>query len=161
MILELVLRRRLTWLPGAADGYIDFIPQNAVAEIILSLVRAGVVNRDYWLTAGARAPRLQHLLGLAVARASHIFGRPIAVPHLVGLDEFERFLRSELLAAQPAAKRLAYKQLSHYAKYLSIVEPLPTSLPSLPYDPDQTFASNVRYWCAQNGRREIAAARAG
>ncbi len=157
-ILELALRGRVPWLPGAADSYIDFIPQDAVADIILSLVRASVVNRDYWLTAGARAPRLQHLLGLAVANASHIFGQPIAVPHLVRPDVFERFLRSKLLTAQPAAKRIAYKQLSHYARYLSIVEPLPTSLPSLPYDPDQTFASNVRYWCARNGHAEFAAA---
>ncbi len=161
LILELALRGRVPWLPGAADGYIDFIPQDAVADIILSLVRAGVVNRDYWLTAGARAPRLQHLLGLAVANASHIFGRPIAVPHLVGPDLFERFLRSKLLTAQPAAKRIAYKQLSHYAKYLSIVEPLPTSLSSLPYHTDQTFVSNVRYWCAQNRDADFAAARDG
>ncbi len=160
-ILELALRRRVPWLPGAADGYIDFIPQDAVADIILSLVRAGVVNRDYWLTAGARAPRLQHLLGLAVTNASHIFRQPIAVPHLVRPDVFERFLQSKLLAAQPAAKRVAYKQLSHYVKYLSIVEPLPTSLPSLPYDPDQTFASNVRHWCVQNRDAEFAAARDG
>ena len=161
LILELALRKRVPSLPGAADGYIDFIPQDAVADIILSLVRAGVVNRDYWLTAGARAPRLQHLLGLAVADASHIFGQPIAVPHLVRPDVFERFLRSKLLTTQPAARRAAYKQLSHYVKYLSIVEPLPTSLPSLPYDPDQTFTSNVRHWCAQNGHAEFAAARDG
>ena len=157
-ILDLALRERVTWVPGAAAGYIDFIPQDAVADIILGLVRAGVVNRDYWLTAGARAPRLQHLLSLAVANASPIFGQPIAVPQLVSPDVFERFLRSKLLTAQPAAKRMAYKQLSHYAKYLSIVDPLPTSLPILPYDPDQTFASNVRHWCAQNGQAEFAAA---
>ena len=161
MILELALRGRVPWLPGAADGYIDFVPQDAVADIILGLVRGGVVNRDYWLTAGARAPRLQHLLGLAVANASHMFGGPIAVPHLVGPDVFERFLRSKLLTTQPAARRIAYKQLSHYAKYLSIVEPLPTSLPSLPYNSDQTFVSNVRYWCAQNRDAEVAAARDG
>ena len=158
LILELALRRRVTWLPGTADSYIDFIPQDAVADIILGLVRAGVVNRDYWLTAGARALRLRHLIALVVANASQIFGHPITPPHLVGADVFERFLRSKLLTAQPAAKRIAYKQLSHYARYLSIVEPLPTSLPSLPYDSDQTFASNVRYWCARNGHAEFAAA---
>ena len=69
------------------------------------------------------------------------------------------FLRSKLLTTQSAARRIAYKQLSHYAKYLSIVEPLPTSLPSLPYNSDQTFVSNVRYWCAQNRDAEVAAAR--
>ena len=90
--------------------------------------------------------------------ASQIFGRPIAAPHLVGADVFERFLRSKLLTAQPAAKRIAYKQLSHYVKFLSIVEPLPTSLPNLPYDCDQTLAANVRYWCARNGHAKIAAA---
>ena len=151
LILELALRRRVTWLPGTADSYIDFIPQDAVADIILGLVRAGVVNRDYWLTAGARAPRLQHLIGLVVANASRILGHPITAPELVEPDLFERFLRSNLLTAQPAAKRIAYKQLSHYAKYLSIDEPLPSSLSSLPYSPDQTLASNVRYWCARNG----------
>ena len=158
LILELALRRRVPWLPGAADGYIDFIPQDVVADIILSLVRAGVVNREFWLTAGARAPRLQHLLGLAVANASHMFGQPIAMPRLMRPDVFERDLRSKLLTAEPAAKRIANKQLSHYVKYLSIVEPLPTSLPNLPYDPDQTFASNVQYWYAHTGQAEFAAA---
>ena len=148
----------MTWLPGTADSYIDFIPQDAVADIILGLVRAGVVNRDYWLTAGARAPRLQHLIGLVVANASRILGHPITAPELVEPDLFERFLRSKLLTAQPAAKRIAYKQLSHYAKYLSIDEPLPSSLSALPYSPDQTLASNVRYWCARNGHAESVAA---
>ena len=160
-ILELTIRGRVEWLPGAADSYIDFVPQDVVADSILRLVREGIVNRDYWLTSGARAPRLQHLLGLAVASASRILGRPIAVPHLVEPVLFERFLRSKLLATQPAAKRFAYKQLSHYVKYLSIVDPLPTSLSNLPYDPDQTLASNVGYWCARNGRRESLAALAG
>ena len=160
-ILELVLRGRASWLPGAADSYIDFIPQDAVADIILGLVREGVVNRDYWLTAGARAPRLQHLLNLAVANASQLFGRPLAVPRLVKPALLESYLQPKHLSSQSAAKRLAYKQLSHFAKYLSMVEPLPTSLASLPYDPDQTFVSNIRYWCARNGRAEITAARVG
>ena len=160
-ILELVLRGRAPLLPGVPDSYIDFVPQDVVADMILSLVRAGVVNRDYWLTAGPRAPRLQHLLNLAVAKASHIFGRPLAVPRLVKPALLERFPQPNLRSAQPAATRMAYQQLSHFAKYLSIVEPLPTSLPSLPFDPDQAFASNIRYWCARNGRAEIAAARVG
>ncbi|MCH7498170.1 MAG: hypothetical protein IH971_10005, partial [Candidatus Marinimicrobia bacterium] len=66
------------------------------------------------------------------------------MPRLVKPALLERFLQPKRLSAQPAAKRRAYKQLSHFAKYLSIVEPLPTSLPSLPYDPDQTFVSNIR-----------------
>ncbi len=159
LILDLVLRQRASLLPGVADAYIDFVPQDVVADFILSLVRAGVVNRDFWLTAGARAPRLGHLIDLAVADASRLLGRPLAAPRLVGPEAFERFAHRTILATQPAAQRIAYKRLSLYAKYLSIVEPLPTSLSSLRYDPDQTLASNVRYWCARNGRAETAAAR--
>ena len=156
--LELVIRGRLSWLPGIADSYIDFIPQDTVADIIVGLVRAEAVNRDYWLTAGARAPRLRYLLDLAIANASHIFERPIAAPRLVSPDTFERFLRSEHLTEEPAAKRMTYKQLPHFAPYLSIVDPLPTSLHSLPYDPDQAFVSNVRHWRAHNGHAESVAA---
>ena len=159
-ILELILRRRTPLLPGTAEGYIDFVPRDVVADVILGLARAGVVDREFWLTAGARAPRLKHLLGLAAANASSVLGRPIPVPRLVNPASFERMLRSSRRTGRPVALRNAFEQLSAYAKYLSIVEPLPTSLAVLSYDPDETFAANIRYWCSRNGAPEMAAASA-
>ena len=159
MILDLVLRGHTPLVPGMSDSIIDFIPQDAVADFVLKLVRAGVENRDYWLTAGAQAPTLQHLLGLAVTNASQILGRPLTVPQLIRPEIFKRFVQSKRPTSQPAAKSITYKQLYPYIKYLSITEPLPTSFSILPYDLDKTFASNIRYLCTHNGDTEMAAAR--
>ena len=160
-ILDLVLRRQIPILPGAAEGYIDFVPKDVVADFIVGLVRAGVVDGDYWLTAGTRAPRLLHLLELAVASASRANGRPIPVPRLVAPASFERLLRAPRRNGRPVTRRPDLQQLSSYVKYLSIIEPLPTSLNFLSYDLEQTFLSNVRYWCARNNGLSMEAARAG
>ncbi len=141
-IVGLVLQRQLPIFPASGDGYIDFVPRDVVAHAILALVREGVVDRDVWLTAGPQAPRLRDVLAVVVSTAARVFGRPMAMPRLIqGVDD------ARFLSSGPVSRRVAYRQLSLYAKYLSSVEALPTSFAELPYDPEATLAANVRHWC--------------
>ena len=129
-ILGGVLDGSLPILPASPHAYIDCVPQDTLAEVILALIAEGRMVADYWITAGERAitmSGLSDILDKYAAGQGFSFTRP----RFVTPDMVERLLRPVFLPALPASVQRRFERLLKMSAYLLIDEVFPTSLPEL------------------------------
>ncbi|MFE6311999.1 SDR family oxidoreductase [Streptomyces rochei] len=116
-------------LPGAPDARIDMVPQDHVARAVGDLVRGGVGDGEYWLTAGKDAIELREFADVCADVAErHGLPRPQR-PRLIPVEAVHRLLLPMLEGtALPTAVR---RRLEHYAELLLVFQrelPFDTSL---------------------------------
>ncbi|MEU3900851.1 SDR family oxidoreductase [Streptomyces sp. NPDC045251] len=116
-------------LPGAPEARIDMVPRDYVSRAIGDLVRGGVADGEYWLTAGKEAIGLREFADVcADAAVRHGLPRPQR-PRLVPADAVHRLLLPMLEGTSlPASLR---RRLECYAELLLVFQrelPFATSL---------------------------------
>ncbi|MFC7884518.1 SDR family oxidoreductase [Streptomyces sp. NPDC057376] len=116
-------------LPGAPEARIDMVPRDYVSRAIGDLVRGGVADGEYWLTAGKEAIGLREFADVcADVAVRHGLPRPQR-PRLVPVDAVHRLLLPMLEGTSlPASLR---RRLEYYAELLLVFQrelPFDTSL---------------------------------
>jgi len=128
---ELIFRGVLpVWVPASPDAYMDFIPQDIVADIVCALVDRSDVRGEFWLTAGNRALQVRKAVSLWEQHVPRLTGRAIKPLRYVEPDVIDRLIRPVFLPALPARTQMMVNQALELLSF-SIEQPLPTSLPQL------------------------------
>ena len=159
----LLLKGFLPVVPVSPHSYVDFVPQDVVAEAIVALLKQEHSGGEYWLTAGHRALTLCDLFDIGVEHGQRLIGRPFVPPRLVTPDVFDRLIRPVFMPAFPVKMQRIINRAIQVGKYLSIDEPFPTSLPDLehqlglPVLPDSsvTFLRGLEYWRDREGVADL------
>jgi nucleoside-diphosphate-sugar epimerase len=107
-------------VPGAPDARIDIIPQDFVARATADLIRAGVVDGDFWLTAGKESARLHELVEIC-RKFARGYGLPDPTPpRLMPVEAVHRLLMPMLEGtALPESLR---KRFRYYAELLLVFQ---------------------------------------
>jgi len=157
-MIRLLVRELLPVVPGSPRSFIDFVPQDSVAEAILALIDHEVSEGEYWLTAGEGALRFQAGLEVVLASAAQALGRPLTRPRVMKPDAFDRLIRPVFLPAFPARQQRMFEEALDFVKYMNMDEAFPSSfatlhnslgIAALP-DARQTLARSVAYIMAQS-----------
>ncbi|MEV5314307.1 SDR family oxidoreductase [Streptomyces sp. NPDC052610] len=107
-------------LPGAPDARVDMVPQDYVTQAIGDLVRGGVGNGEYWLTAGKEAILLREVADVCAEFAvRHGLPEPDR-PRLIPVEAVHRLLLPMLEGtALPGSMR---RRLRYYAELLLVFQ---------------------------------------
>ncbi|AWW40836.1 ketoreductase [Streptomyces sp. AS58] len=107
-------------LPGAPDARVDMIPQDYVTKAIGDLVRGGVCDGEYWLTAGKEALLLREITDVCGEFAVRSgLPRPHR-PRLIPVDAVHRLLLPMLEGTSlPESVR---RRFQHYAELLLVFQ---------------------------------------
>ncbi|MER6346429.1 SDR family oxidoreductase [Streptomyces sp. NPDC001595] len=116
-------------LPGAPDARVDMVPQDYVTRAVGDLIRGGVGNGEYWLTAGKEAILLREIADTCAEFAVRYGLREPARPRLIPVEAVHRLLLPMLEGtALPGSMRQRFR---HYAELLLVFQselPLDSSL---------------------------------
>jgi nucleoside-diphosphate-sugar epimerase len=107
-------------LPGAPEARIDMVPQDFVTRAVGDLIRGGVREGEYWLTAGKEAPLLREISDTCAEFAvRHGLPEPHR-PRLIPVEAVHRLLLPMLEGtSMPASVR---QRLQHYAELLLVFQ---------------------------------------
>lgn len=152
-VVDLLCQGMLPLVLIKLDSYIDLIPQDLVARIIVALMKRGDRSGDYWLTLGDRALTAGQVVNICVEHASRLTGRPIHRPRAVDLDVFERLIEPVFVSALPSKIRKVLDRALQHAKYCNTETPFPSSLSALVSElgiddlasPEQAVVRNLEY----------------
>ncbi|PIB07498.1 ketoreductase [Streptomyces sp. HG99] len=89
--LGAIVKGQVPVLPGAPEARIDMVPQDVVARAVGDLVRGGVTDGEYWLTAGAQALLQREVVDMCLEFAEGYGARPHP-PRLIPLESVHRLL---------------------------------------------------------------------
>lgn len=158
LIIGLLVTGVLPVLPVTPQYYVDFVPQDLVANAVAELINRDRIGKEWWLTMGECAVSVQGVVDLCIEHAYRLIGHPVAPPRVVDADVFERLIRPAFMPALP--RRLRRTMISALALTKACTaQPLPTSLPelenqfglSLPLSTEQILLRNLEYWTAREG----------
>jgi nucleoside-diphosphate-sugar epimerase len=155
-LIGLFLKGLLPFVPAMPDSYIDFVPQDFVADILLALIRQGRIGEEIWLTAGMRSLRIDDIVDCCINQIPPL-GPPLERPNMISQDTYERLFRPVFFHALPKSQRKLMDRAMTMVKYLNTVEALPSSSPGLEQslnipqmpDPRVTLRSSLLYWARQ------------
>ncbi|MDH6623278.1 nucleoside-diphosphate-sugar epimerase [Streptomyces sp. LBL] len=107
-------------LPGAPEARIDMVPQDFVTRAVGDLIRGGVREGEFWLTAGQEAPPVREISDICAEFAvRHGLPEPQR-PRLIPVEAVHRLLLPLLEGtAMPAPVR---QRLRHYAELLLVFQ---------------------------------------
>jgi nucleoside-diphosphate-sugar epimerase len=107
-------------LPGAPDARVDMVPQDYVTQAVGDLIRGGVGNGEYWLTAGKEAILLREVADVCAEFAvRHGLPEPVR-PRLIPVEAVHRLLLPMLEGtALPGSMR---RRLRYYAELLLVFQ---------------------------------------
>ncbi len=150
----LVLNGMLPVVPADGNSFVDFVPQDFVADAIIAAAESGETEREYWLTAGARALTINQLLDVCTEHAKDLVGRTLLRPKLVQQEVFDRLIKPVFMPALPGTLQRTLERALQMARYMNIYEPFESSfgemraawqMPPFPDSP-VTFLHNLEYW---------------
>ena len=153
-----ILRGFLPMMPSSPDAYLDFVPQDVLAQAVTALIHEECVGEEYWITAGERAPTVRRVIELITEFAESI-GRPIKPPRFVSPDIVDRLIRPAFMSALPPTVQKGFERVLQISSYLKASEPFQTSLPEiisrytlspLP-DFEAAFVRGLEYWANKTG----------
>ena len=134
---------------------IDFLPSDVVADAIATVVERSVTSGELWITAGARALRLDEAVAVCLEVGAEL-GVVVDPPRFVPPEMFDRLIGPVFLdALPPKVQRTVGWLLEFFATYLSCDDGMPsdleriTALGAAPL-PDQAESLRVglRSWAA-------------
>ncbi|GJD19940.1 ketoreductase [Rivularia sp. IAM M-261] len=155
-IVGSLIRGFLPILPMLPQAYIDFIPQDVVANTVAALIEHDCVAGEYWLTAGTKAMTVRQIADLIVEFGA-TRGLKINLPRMVNPDIIDRLLRPAFMSELPKSVKKGFDWFTQVSPYLCNEEPFPTSLPEIetrfgvPSLPNQETAlmHSLEYWANQ------------
>lgn len=82
----------LPFLPFEERTLVDFVPQDAVAQALITLVENGTSSGEYWLTGGTSAMSVSELTGAARRILADEAGREIGMPRYFSIETLNRLI---------------------------------------------------------------------
>lgn len=157
-VIGAVMNGFMPIMPASPQAYIDYIPQDTLAEAILALIEDGRDSGEYWLTAGNRSLTIGRI-GEIVKEFTARLGCSFSLPRFVSADMVDRLLRPVFMPALQPGLRKRFERLLKLSAYLCIDDPFVTSLPELrdrfnlhPLpDLEMAFTSGLAYWAEATG----------
>jgi nucleoside-diphosphate-sugar epimerase len=151
-VMGAVYRGLLPVLPAEPSALIDFIAQDVAASAVGRLVRGGVRNGDFWLTAGPYALTVGDMLQLTLAAAVRAGWAPTP-PRLVSKESVDRLLLPLLEDVGTPALRRMFHAFTELLDLFQTGRPLPTSLPALGFGAQlhhdrlsAAFQRSIEFW---------------
>jgi nucleoside-diphosphate-sugar epimerase len=128
---RLLLNNRLPFVPGDADSWIDFVPQDVVATAIGWLLESGARTGEYWLSGGSAALRCEQLVRAVIEQGAAEGVQVTPVRHL-GPDLVDRLVRPAFFDVVPDRDRARLERLLDMSAALFTDSPMPSSLQDIP-----------------------------
>ncbi|MEU5088749.1 SDR family oxidoreductase [Streptomyces sp. NPDC021356] len=153
--LGAIVKGQVPVLPGEPGARIDMVPQDLVARAIGDLLRGGVTQGEYWLTAGAEALLQCEVVDVCLEFADRYGPRPHP-PRLIPVESVHRLLLP--LIEGPTFPESLRRRFQTYAELLLVFQralPFDSSLGS-PHcgtavtkdDLRRALLSNLTAWAA-------------
>ncbi|MFF3940987.1 SDR family oxidoreductase [Streptomyces phaeofaciens] len=114
-----IVKGQVPVLPGSTGTRIDMVPQDTVARAVGDLVRAGVAEGVYWLTAGSAAILQREVVDVCLEFAERHGQRPHP-PRLIALEAVHRLLLP--LLEGPSFPASVRRRLQDYAELLLVFQ---------------------------------------
>ena len=160
-MIGLLIRGLVPFMPATAHSYVDFVPQDYVADTVAALIERRRIGEELWLTAGSRALTLAHVVDYCAEQVPRLLGRPLNPPRMISLDSYQRLFKPVFFDRLPRRQQQLIDRAMYMVKYLNTVKPLPSASPELErelgipelQDPMVTLQTTVAFW-AQNSRLE-------
>jgi thioester reductase-like protein len=157
-IIGTFLNGSLPMMPASPEAYIDFIPQDTLADAIVSLIREGTTEGEYWITSGDQSLTISRL-GAIVKEFGRRLGRTMELPRFISRDTVDRLIRPVFISALSPAIRKRFERLLDLSSYLCIETPFTTSMPELRRshrlmpvpDLEQALVNGLDYWARMTG----------
>ncbi|KUL25752.1 SDR family oxidoreductase [Streptomyces regalis] len=89
--LGAIVKGQVPVLPGSPDARIDMVPQDVVARAVGDLVRGGITDGEYWLTAGAHSLLQREVVDTCLEFAE-LYGPRPHPPRLIPVESVHRLL---------------------------------------------------------------------
>jgi len=145
-------------MPASPQAYIDCIPQDTLAEAIVTLIEDGRDCGEYWITAGNRSLTIGRM-GEIVRDFAARLGCSFSLPRFVSAEMVDRLLRPAFMSALHPALQKRFERLLKISAYLCIDDPFVTSLPELQIclnlnplpDLETAFTRGLTYWADATG----------
>lgn len=159
-----IIKGFLPMMPASPQAYLDFIPQDVLAQAVVALIDEGNVGQQYWITAGDQSLTVRQTVD-AIVEFTRQLGRPIKPPRFATPDIIDRLIRPVFMSALPPTVQKGFDRLIQISSYLNVDEPFPTSLPeiqarnNLPPLPDlkEALMRSLEYWAEVTGYAKRAA----
>jgi nucleoside-diphosphate-sugar epimerase len=158
-LCELMLRGIVPiWVPTSPQAYMDFIPQDVVADAVSACVARPDLRGEYWITAGARALQVHRAVTLWEEHLPRLTGKSVKAPRYVEPDIIDRLVKPVFLPSLPARTQMMLNQALELLSF-SVEKPLPSSLPELETimglprmpDPETSLIRNAEFWARKRG----------
>lgn len=158
LLFDLQVRGEMPYTCTSLGALVDFVPQDVVANVLTELVKQGITEGEYWLTAGERALTLERTIDLSREHILRLTGREVQKPEVIDRTEFEAVLRPALMEATPSELIPMVEGVLQMMDSLNL-KPFPNSLPRLEQllgistmtDPETTLVRNLQYWARRRG----------
>lgn len=157
-VIGAFLNGMLPMMPASPKAYIDFIPQDLLAESILALIEEWRLNEEYWITSGDESLTIERI-GALVKEFALRLGKPMELPRFVSRDTVDRLIRPVFMAALSPPIRRRFERLLQISAYLCIDQPFMTSMPELRQrlnlsasaNLEEAFVRGLSYWANATG----------
>ncbi|WP_026253078.1 SDR family oxidoreductase [Streptomyces sp. PsTaAH-124] len=117
--LGAIVKGQVPVLPGEPGARIDMVPQDVVARAVGALLRGGVTEGEYWLTAGAQALLQSEVVDICLEFADRYGPRPHP-PRLIPLESVHRLLLP--LIEGPSFPESLRRRFHTYAELLLVFQ---------------------------------------
>jgi nucleoside-diphosphate-sugar epimerase len=105
------LRRELPFLPLLPGTPVDFVPRDLVADVIVDLVRTGVVGEQRWVTAGDQALPVERIFEIILAVGAER-GLELELPRFVDPTIVPRLIRPVFLDSLPDEQMRRFDEMT-------------------------------------------------
>jgi nucleoside-diphosphate-sugar epimerase len=128
LVGEFVCRGKVPLFPARPGTLVDVIPQDVFAKLVVAVIEAEDLGREYWLTYGADAMAMSATIDLCIEFMARI-GRPIDSPLIVDPKNLDAFAAQ--LASLPPFSRAFFDRLVEFSDGMTACGVFPTSLVEL------------------------------
>lgn len=157
-LFDLMVRGEMQYTFAPPDAYVDFVPQDVVANVLAALIKQGVTRGEYWVTAGEASLRVERMMELCREHIFRLTGRSVARPEPIRRSYFEEVLKPALLSSMPSEMHSVLEGVIQMMDSLNL-ESFRTSLPDLVRefdipampDPESALLRNLQYWARRRG----------
>ena len=155
LLMSFVLRGEMPLLPVPAETLVDFLPQDVVARALVGILDLEAPEREYWLTAGAQAAKLEDLVDQIVEFAAALRA-PVDRPKLVDPDLIDRLIRPVFIDLLPPPMKRRFELMLALLRLYQRQDAFPSSLAELldgaaDLRLERAFANGMGYWARQQG----------
>lgn len=133
-VVVATLKNELPVLPADPGSTIDCIPQDVVCRATGRVLRSGITEGEFWLTAGDAAPTLDSMVNDTILAVADELGLETTAPRLIPVEAVDRLLVPLMEGVMPRAVRLQFTAFSELMMMFQNEAPLPSSMASLAPD---------------------------